>query len=1643
MKYKNIHTLLVILRISQAALLTLTSLTMAMYSCGAADIVWVEDALPNGAAALGGSNEPWNWVSANPTAYSGSLGHQQGNISGRHDQSFYWATDQLVINAGDILVTYVYLNPASAPSEIMLSFGTTEASNYWEHRAYWGSNLIADGIDGSVARTNMGSMPASGTWVRLEVAASKVGLEGKTLEGLGFTCYNGQATWDHSGKVDTSGGGGSGAVWVEDALPTGGAALGGSNEPWNWVSANPTPFSGNLAHQQGNINGRHDQAFYWATSTLAVNPGDVLVTYVYLNPGSAPSEIMLSFGTTDTQNYWEHRAYWGSNLIADGVDGTASRTNMGAMPSAGTWARLEVPADKVGLEGKTLEGMGYTCYNGQATWDYTGKTNSSSGSPPPQAGLIAVNFFAHQSPGLNATKTGLAATGHTASDIWNHYSRDDGQGGYRTFGVLTNLQTVEGSNSGAGLTINNAPAAAANGSSDAMYNTYLYPSGGGNVVITVTNVVAGSYDFYLYAQDANFQLTVGSTDYGTKSTPNALILNPILWQENVQYVRFRNVSLASGQTVTITSKPGLAGYAEVSGLQIAPSSSPATLPLLVDVNFYAHQTAGLNATKSGTAGTGHGSGDYWNHYSRDDGHGGYLSFGALTNLQNAEGIATGVGLTLANATQAYTNGSSDSMFNTYLYPSSGNATLTITNMPAGTYDFYLYGRGASYQLTGGSTNYGTRTLPNSAISNPISWAENNQYVRFTNVVLANAQSVTVIVSPGASGSAILAGLQISASSSGGTIVLPVASVVDYVNLRLPTTNDYALHVLTPTVLELVRINTYRTSGPYANAVDNWDFVNSSGVYNPPGYNNFVVKVGGSQVLLDTSSPAGFKRRGLYAPFAGPDYPNDLRLQNCLTIKLQNALTDNQVVEVDMTDPTRSGSPTLVFVTTNTPLRYSPAIHVSHEGYMSQYVKKAEVGYYLGTWGELTGIPTSFSIVDSSGHTVTTGTLTLARDTGWNANPAPYQHVYTADFSSVTNPGTYELMVPGMGASLPFTISDGLVMDFARAYALGLYHQRCGTNTAMPYTRFTHDICHHNPIDIVWPADQQFYEEWYRTSPASPEGIIQYGADQPSVDPEHPQQSQPNISPSSLVMSLHSGTINALGGHHDAGDFSRYTANCADLIHQLMFAVDSLPGVSNIDNLGIPESGDSIPDVLQEAKWEADFLANMFDTDGGVYFLVYPLGGEYEPRVSPDHGASQQVVWPKTSQSTAAAVAALAQCASSPLMKRFYPGAASTYLQKAQLGWQLLMNVSQNGTVDAFQKITHYGGYYLDHDELAWAACEIYLANKDANAHNLLVQPGTYINFDPSTSALWGWWRLYGVYGNAVRSYAFAVKSGKASYGELDAAFYNKCTNEIVLAGEDVLSRSTNNSYGTSLSDPTKASMNAQYYFSIDRASDVAAAYQFNPKASYISAFLANINYEAGANPVNVCFVTGMGWKRLRDLESEWHAGEYWRLPISGIPNGNIVQSFDWVHPHLEDETFPPDGGNPPYAFYDRWGDADNVASEFTCPISGHCLGALTWLAAQISPAMAIQPWTNASCTIQVLPSGNVSLGQQVTNSLQIPGMDPSTARIVWEAQGQDACFDGPTHIWTPTQTGSNWIEVEVQWLDGRRSFGKGSVYVSP
>jgi hypothetical protein len=227
----------------------------------------------------------------------------------------------------------------------------------------------------------------------------------------GDTNNNGSTSSALSEVVNSSGGGGGGGdtVWVDDAVPAGAAQASDGGDGWNWVSSNPTPFSGALAQQSNVASGEHQHYFYNAIATLSVAVGDALFAYVYLDPANPPSEVMLQW----YDGSWEHRAYWGGNLLVWGTDGTASRINMGALPPTGQWVKLSVPASLLGLEGHTLSGMAFALYNGRATWDYAGK--APSGSVTYQvSGTVAVNGTALSGVSFTASNGGSCTTSDSA-----------------------------------------------------------------------------------------------------------------------------------------------------------------------------------------------------------------------------------------------------------------------------------------------------------------------------------------------------------------------------------------------------------------------------------------------------------------------------------------------------------------------------------------------------------------------------------------------------------------------------------------------------------------------------------------------------------------------------------------------------------------------------------------------------------------------------------------------------------------------------------------------------------------------------------------------------------------------------------------------------------------------------------------------------------------------------------------------------------------------------------------------------------------------------------------------------------------------------------------------------------------------------
>ena len=165
------------------------------------------------------------------------------------------------------------------------------------------------------------------------------------------------------------------------------------------------------------------------------------------------------------------------------------------------------------------------------------------------------------------------------------------------------------------------------------------------------------------------------------------------------------------------------------------------------------------------------------------------------------------------------------------------------------------------------------------------------------------------------------------------------------------------------------------------------------------------------------------------------------------------------------------------------------------------------------------------------------------------DPLCGETLYSLDFGSVQTAGKYYLESAEGVRSDSFVIGQDVLKGVHNAMIKALYFQRCGCALEEKYAGpYTHAACH--------VADSQIYGEPGKC-------------------------------------------FEARGGWHDAGDYGRYITPAAVTIGHLLYAY-WLYTTAFTDQLNIPESGNGVPDVLNECRYELEWMLKMQREDGSVY-----------------------------------------------------------------------------------------------------------------------------------------------------------------------------------------------------------------------------------------------------------------------------------------------------------------------------------------------------------------------------------------------------------------------------------------------------------
>ncbi len=282
---------------------------------------------------------------------------------------------------------------------------------------------------------------------------------------------------------------------------------------------------------------------------------------------------------------------------------------------------------------------------------------------------------------------------------------------------------------------------------------------------------------------------------------------------------------------------------------------------------------------------------------------------------------------------------------------------------------------------------------------------------------------------------------------------------------------------------------------------------------------------------------------------------------------------------------------------------SEAVHVNTIGYAADAPKYGYVYQWMGDKGGLDLTPyagNAFHIyVEGSDTPVYSGVL-VKRKSATNAETShPLDtpngnflgaEVYECDFSQVTADGNYTLVVEGVGASYPFKIGADALWEAYYACGRALYHQRSGIRLAPPYTADGY-IRPVNQNPMVTSDDGADFT-----------GMLLY-SNYSFMDWEEADgggASQAMIRDSAIGKPL-----DVAGWYHDAGDWDGYYSHQRIPI-LLMTTFEYTPERFADGDLNLPESGNGIPDIVDEASWLVKFnyrlrkeLMNKGYSDGGV------------------------------------------------------------------------------------------------------------------------------------------------------------------------------------------------------------------------------------------------------------------------------------------------------------------------------------------------------------------------------------------------------------------------------------------------------------
>lgn len=478
--------------------------------------------------------------------------------------------------------------------------------------------------------------------------------------------------------------------------------------------------------------------------------------------------------------------------------------------------------------------------------------------------------------------------------------------------------------------------------------------------------------------------------------------------------------------------------------------------------------------------------------------------------------------------------------------------------------------------------------------------------------------------------------------------------------------------------------------------------------------------------------------------------------------------------------------------------------------------------YQNQVGFLTNGLKQIAIVDAAGKDVVfkdadgKAALTVKAPEAVRWAPAN-QEASLVDFSELTQPGTYQAYVGDEKVGYPIEIADNALEGVTKASLKFFYFQRSST------------------------ALEEEFAGKYARAMGHPDTSVKY----------HPSTGKTDTTV----------TFNGAKGWYDAGDYGKYIVNSGISTYTLLQLYQQNKDYFDTLNLNIPESKNDVPDILDEIRWNIEWMLTMQDEDGGVFHKLTTKA--FAGMVMPEKATKQRYAIGKSVTATWDFVGVTALAAD--IYKKFDPDFAARCAQAAaDARWW-----AKNNPFAFFSQPTGVGtGTYTDGnavDEQGWGAAELYriTGNKD-----FLEDMHQYPLTKPRRK-LQGWQTVY-----ALNAFTVATNPQIFDKEDVDTA------KVLIFTLADSYIEQAKNGYGLAIT-------NDDFYWGsnsvvANKGMVLIHAYLISKEQKYLDAAQGILDYLLGRNPLGLSFLTGSGVNQVWDPHHRPSKADTVKAPVPGM-----------------------------------------------------------------------------------------------------------------------------------------------------------------